>query len=59
MSRRPDVTALLSLTRDPIAQPNTLAQRMALAMTAIDVFTNPELLQRIGDDFVEDLRTRK
>uniref|UniRef100_K1PEU5 Peptidase M20 domain-containing protein 2 n=1 Tax=Magallana gigas TaxID=29159 RepID=K1PEU5_MAGGI len=46
-------------TGDPAAQPFTLSQGKALAMTAIDVFTNPELLQRIKDDFAKDLQTRK
>lgn len=46
-------------TGDPVAQSFTLSQGKALAMTAIDVFTNPELLQRIKDDFAKDLQTRK
>lgn len=47
------------LTGDPAAQSFTLSQGKALAMTAIDVFTNSELLQRIKDDFAKDLQTRK
>lgn len=46
-------------TGDPAAQSFTLSQGKALAMTAIDVFTNSELLQRIKDDFAKDLQTRK
>lgn len=41
---------------DPIAQPYTLAQGKALAMTAIDVFTNPQLLTQIKEDFTKDIR---
>jgi hypothetical protein len=43
------------LTGDPVAQPYTLAQGKALAMTAIDVFTNPDLLQQIKEDFKKDM----
>lgn len=46
-------------TGDPIAQPYTLTQGKSLAMTAIDVFTNPELLQKIQKNFAEDIRARK
>ncbi|XP_025099822.1 peptidase M20 domain-containing protein 2-like [Pomacea canaliculata] len=40
---------------DIAAQPNTLNQGKALAMTAIDVFTSPGLLQAIKDDFRNDM----
>ncbi|XP_061177345.1 peptidase M20 domain-containing protein 2-like [Saccostrea echinata] len=44
---------------DPIAQPYTLTQGKALAMTAIDVFTNPELLKQIKEDFTKDIQASK
>ncbi|XP_048769679.2 peptidase M20 domain-containing protein 2-like [Ostrea edulis] len=44
---------------DPVAQPYTLEQGKALAMTAIDVFTNPDLLQQIKEDFTKDMAIYK
>ncbi|XP_048769646.2 xaa-Arg dipeptidase-like [Ostrea edulis] len=46
-------------TGDPVAQPYTLEQGKALAMTAIDVFTNPDLLQQIKEDFTKDMAIYK
>ena len=38
----------------PEAQPYTIAQGKALAMTAIDLYTSPELLRKTKDDFKRD-----
>ncbi|XP_022291117.2 xaa-Arg dipeptidase-like [Crassostrea virginica] len=45
-------------TGDPTAQPYTLTQGKSLAMTAIDVLSKPELLQKIKEDFATDIRAR-
>ena len=42
----------------PEAQKWTLLQAKVLAMTAIDVMLDPELLQRIKTAFEEDMKTR-
>ena len=36
---------------DPKAQPYTLAAGKALAMTAIDIFTQPDVLRAIKEEF--------
>ncbi|KAL3882777.1 hypothetical protein ACJMK2_029084 [Sinanodonta woodiana] len=38
-------------TGDPIAQPFTLAQGKALAMTALDILSNPAILEKVKDEF--------
>ncbi|KAK3097058.1 hypothetical protein FSP39_005982 [Pinctada imbricata] len=42
---------------DEKAQPYTLAQSKAMAMSAIDVFTNQQLLQDIESKFKDDIKT--
>lgn len=37
----------------PEAQPSTIAQGKILAMVALDIFQNPELLKKIKQDFKE------
>ncbi|GFN86319.1 peptidase m20 domain-containing protein 2 [Plakobranchus ocellatus] len=39
----------------PEAQPSTLAQAKALAMVALDIFQQPQLLESIREDFQNDL----
>ncbi|CAL1535330.1 unnamed protein product [Lymnaea stagnalis] len=39
----------------PDAQPSTLAQAKILAMVALDIFLNPDLLSKIKQDFENDL----
>lgn len=46
----------MSWTGDPTAQPYTLTQGKSLAMTAIDVLSKPELLQKIREDFAKDIK---
>ena len=41
---------------DSKAQPYTIAQAKALAMTAIDVMCDAQLLQTIKDNFKQDLK---
>lgn len=40
---------------DPKAQPYTLAVGKALAMTAIDIFTQPDTLQKIKEEFAKKI----
>ena len=47
---------VMSWTGDPAAQPYTLTQGKSLAMTAIDVLSKPELLQKIREDFTKDIK---
>ncbi|KAL3882705.1 hypothetical protein ACJMK2_029018 [Sinanodonta woodiana] len=47
-SRTRDFT---TATGDPIAQPFTLAQGKALAMTALDILSNPANLEKVKDEF--------
>ena len=41
------------ITGDPKAQPYTLAVSKAMAMTALDVFTKPDTLKDIKEEFVK------
>lgn len=43
---------------DPKAQPYTIKQAKALAMTAIDVMCDPEHLARIKEGFKQDLKAQ-
>ncbi|KAL3882255.1 hypothetical protein ACJMK2_028617 [Sinanodonta woodiana] len=43
---------------DPIAQPYTMAVAKALAMTAIDLYTDPTLLEKVKKDFEEDIQRK-
>ena len=45
----------LFVSGDPKAQPYTIQQAKALAMTAIDVLCNPELVDKMKVEFEEDL----
>ncbi|KAL3882708.1 hypothetical protein ACJMK2_029021 [Sinanodonta woodiana] len=41
---------------DPIAQPFALAQGKALAMTALDILSNPAILDKVKDEFKENVQ---
>ncbi|KAL3882707.1 hypothetical protein ACJMK2_029020 [Sinanodonta woodiana] len=41
---------------DPIAQPFTLAQGKALAMTALDILSNPAILDKVKDEFKQNVQ---
>ncbi|KAL3882709.1 hypothetical protein ACJMK2_029022 [Sinanodonta woodiana] len=41
---------------DPIAQPFTLAQGKALAMTALDILSNPAILDKAKDEFIKTVQ---
>ncbi|KAK3590609.1 hypothetical protein CHS0354_018829 [Potamilus streckersoni] len=43
---------------DPMAQPYTLAVAKALAMTAIDLYTDPSILEKVRRDFEEDIQRK-
>ena len=58
INKRRITTIVMSWTGDPTAQPYTLTQGKSLAMTAIDVLSKPELLQKIKEDFATDIRAR-
>ena len=47
---------LLIIKGDPVAQPYTLKQAKAMAMTALDIMTNPDLADRMKEDFNKDLK---
>ena len=40
-----------------MAQPYTVTQAKALALTALDVMCNPESLMKVQDDFTKDMKT--
>ena len=48
----------LIIKGDPVAQPYTLKQAKAMAMTALDIMTNPDLAARMKEDFSKDLEER-
>ena len=39
-----------------MAQPYTVTQAKALALTALDVMCNPESLMKVQDDFTKDMK---
>ena len=45
------MTLLRYITGDPKAQPYTLTVGKAMAMTVIDIFTQPEILRQIKEEF--------
>ena len=48
----------LYLLGAPESQPYTLMQAKALAMTAVDIFMKPHLLNDIKDNFTRDLKSQ-
>jgi hypothetical protein len=44
------------VTGDMVAQPYTLDISKALAMTAVDIYTEPHILQEITEEFLNTMK---